>query len=162
MKRKAMAGLATAWLLVALWSFLEGGLYFSTAKPEDWQRLLPARPALGQQVAVGRGEEVIVAAYELREAPGTLYVLEFGKNRLFDRYSLRDHWQWQPQKEETGISVASSAANQYVYHLSLEPTPKITVEPPSGQVSLGTPFLFAGAGAVTLLLLVRKKDNRPD
>ncbi len=158
MKRKAVAGLATAWLLVALWSFLEGGLYFSTAKPEDWQRLLPSRPALGQQVAVGRGEEVIVAAYELQEDPGTLYVLEFGKNRLFDRYCLRDRWQWQPTDGEA-FSVASSAANHYVYRLNLEPTPQITVNPPSEQVSLWTPLLFAGAGVITLLLLFKKKEQ---
>ena len=156
MKRKALAGLAAAWLLVALWSFLEGGLYFSTAKPEDWQRLLPSCPALGQQMAVGHGEEVIVAAYELQEDPGALYVLEFGKNRLFNRYSLRDRWQWQPTDGEE-FSVASSAANHYVYRLRLEPTPQITVDPPSGQVSLWTPLLFAAAGVITLLLLFRKR-----
>ena len=158
MKRKALAGLAAAWLLVALWSFLEGGLYFSTAKPEDWQDLLPSRPALGQQVAVGRGEEVIVAAYELQEDPAALYVLEFGRNRLFDRYSLRDRWQWQPTDGEA-FSVASSAANHYVYRLDLKPTPQITVDPPTGRVSLWTPLLFAGAGVITLLLLFRKKEQ---
>ena len=109
-------------------------------------------------MAVGHGEEVIVAVYELQENPGRLYVLEFGKNRLFNRYSLRDRWQWQPTDGEE-FSVASSAANHYVYRLRLEPTPQITVDPPSGQASLWTPLLFAAAGAITLLLLFRKKEQ---
>lgn len=118
------------WLVLALlvfvcsaWNLLEGGMFLSTAKRGQLETLVTkVEGAVCPPIAVGEKENVVVALCE--NQAGGMYILEFSKNTLFDRYSLREAHRW--YGTDPFATVASSAIRNYPYEVDLE-TDTVTI-----------------------------------
>lgn len=110
MKNKLLRIMAALVVLLGVWFLLEGGFRFSTARVDALETLIPKElnvklPALAMDSSKG---DVILAVYQDKRDDDVIYILEYGKNTLFDRYAL---WEWDTWRKSEGSydSVISSA-----------------------------------------------------
>ena len=110
MKNKLLRIMAALVVLLGVWFLLEGGFRVSTAGIDALETLIPKElnvefPALAVDSSKG---DVILAVYQDKRNDDVIYILEYGKNALFDRYAL---WEWDTWHKSEGSydSVISSA-----------------------------------------------------
>lgn len=131
--KKLQIGLGIILLLAGILVFLEGGFRLSTTRYDDLEKITSSNsnilfPGIAENATK---KDVIVSVHDDRETENTVYILEYSKNTIWDRYSLTDIHKCDM---ETGQfhSVVSSALYDYPYTVDLT---NMSVEIYDGNVS---------------------------
>lgn len=118
--KKFQIGLGIILLLAGILFFLEGGFHLSTTRYDDLDKITSSNsnilfPSIAENATK---KDVIVSVHKDREAENSVYILEYSKNTIWDRYSLTDIHKCDL---ETGQfrSVVSSARYDYAYTVDL-------------------------------------------
>lgn len=116
--KKLQRGIGVILLLTGIILFLEGGFRLSIIQYDDFKKITSFNsnilfPSIAENTAK---EDVIVSVHHDRETENTVYILEYSKNTVWDRYSLTDVHKC---NIETGQfrSVVSSAVFDYPYEV---------------------------------------------
>lgn len=162
--KKLQTGLGIILLLAGILFFLEGGFRLSTTRYEDLEKITSSNsgilfPSIAENTTK---KDVIVSIHHDREAENTVYILEYSKNTIWDRYSLNGVHKCDM---ETGQfhSVVSSARYDYPYSVDLT---NMSIEIYDGKVSgnLIWVILVFGVGLLDLLyalVLGRRQTEIP-
>ncbi len=131
--KKLQRGLGIVLLLIGIIFFLEGGFRLSTMQYDDLEKITSSNsnilfPSIAENATK---KDVVVSVHYDRETEDTVYILEFSKNTVWDRYSLTDVHKCSTQTDQFQ-SVVSSAIFDYPYMVDLT---NMSVEIYDGSIS---------------------------